>query len=722
MAVVEGAFANRLRLIAAIPLNQINQYEIHGDLRISKKYWCYSWIPFANPFNQVAELFKALDVIDSEIRRNDYAFMISESVHDLTNVFCTFKAIVIHKKEDELTRSIHAVQCRCFAYYPHNNSRPDGIPYLDLQQSYIELAFKVLELDLERGNYCKTRPAVYNFLVRFITYGAFIPEKEPSILLRKKINLEIINLFEKDSWNDEEVNFLKLFLENLEFTDTQYRPDHFFEYLRVILHEVMQHDPSKECSTKIVELHKVITIFKNSQNFFSNYLNPINLFTPAYLDLLMKFLSTHLNELPKLNQDHELSKKISDIFLVNCGEDKVSILILYIEFLNKNKNGFPFRKLHEAGFLVSEGPSLRISDEWLLFMQTLNCGPEYVVCRAFHAYSVCPPKSEVHNIYQGFNRGSSALKYPSYYIHEALKEKGSDALIDRIAKETSKEQIVHFAPILSDRKYPKHRIASLLIAADLACNEKVVEFCYQQITKKMLKFKEKRQTFKNPLNLPEKHFVQVINRLPYFPNATYSIDFIKFPSITLLGIKTLLDKFPTVNILNFPFKKPSKLSEIVITDGKRQLYINRSILCRASEYFRHLYSSGLKESLLLTEANGGTFVLDEENFGIFLKWINVILQPSIEIDKKYVEEADPAQYAIEINFAKFFGMPTLLEHMTEIYTKFATNEKFEFIKVQKRFPGELHLKWFPNGPKKIDPKVELDIQPYYPKSEDSKTK
>lgn len=386
MAIVESTFAERLRAIARISETEITNYEISGDLRIKEQPYfrnCMILNCVFSQFCQVCELFKALDTIQREIRRDDQALVRNGEEETIRKAFCNFRALIYHTGADIITR-IYAVEARTFAYIPLNFEIEDGKPAPNtngLRGHELDRAFKVLCEDLEHRDCSHPNSRTLQFFIRIIDYGVFLSHRDPKHmdLIQQKISNAAFQLFQKPYLNNEETEFLKLIFGNRYFTGSMYSPETFINFLESMIKE--KTNISEDSFVKVRSCKEIMNVFTKTTHFFVSHQLPMRSFTD-YRSFYMRkdLLDEVFSDLPALNRDPEIRPILKALFTFNTGYQWLSIF--------KEFSIIVSMPLFESGFLEKD-EKYAISKEWLGVMNTFECTEDYFlnnICKFLKPY------------------------------------------------------------------------------------------------------------------------------------------------------------------------------------------------------------------------------------------------------------------------------------------------------------------------------------------------
>ncbi len=706
MAIVEGNFVVKLHEIATVPQDEIKNYRIYGNLMISKKTVYNSYLHFQ--FSQIAELFQALDEIEKEIIKNDYAILRNESVvNDLFKVFTNFKTILAY---DAYTLNrINVVRNRCIAYVPLEIE--NGLPAVRGVRE-VKTYFDVLVDDLVHERFSKESPQNLRFFIRVMAYGArcdFWPETYLKSL-QKHVNEIVFQLLEKPLLTAEEIDFLVLVLGNRQFSFSQYTVRNFLEFLEQRLVKCTKINADRRSIIRLESLCSIVKVYKHLERFFMGHSLDINqLCQSNFIPTLTKYLIEFIEELPKLNKDPSAREKIKEAFLlvpIQNGTDSI-----FYTMVNKLYLSGALRLKHSsicnAGFIVTKDNIPCVSEDWLSVLETLHYDVQRLLNVLYRNYSTHPPRTPEYEHCQHLASCIDIAYDFQYYVLEALKGNGSDIFIEKLT-ELNREQLNKVSSLIQKGNYSLQRVTILLNAAEKASNKDLVEICYTYLSLHIFK----KQELKWTVNLSEEQFKKIVARVNVKILSKCQFDVTKFPNITLASLKELLKKIPDIDLVNFPCLARSNLCDIVISNGSaRFFHFNKDVLARSSKYFRAMFESSLREA---TEVNRGTMKqkllieLDDESFQIFYKWVEVILQPNLEVARSTIEEEDPSRYVLEVNFAKYFGMDHILAKMKLFYTAIAKEKSLDYFHTPPT-PQGLTLRWFPTTPKAQPKENELHV-------------
>lgn len=708
MAIIERSFEDRIHAIAVIPENEITNYNIYGDLSFAKKTYINSFYNtyVSSQFSQIKELFKVLELIKKEIMRNDYAILRNDQLQkDLPKVFKhIFKLFESTATPDLfILDRVATVRDRCFAYYPLGNQ--DGRPVVSkLAKEKKDLTFQVLMEDLEQERFPTQSPSKVHFFTRILTYADELFNVPPDFKLH--LNEIVFQLFEKPSLNQEEIDFLNFALRSRAAYDP-YGISDFLGYLNIKFNEFLKINARNNPFEKLANIYEIVVVYKNLERFFMD--DPYFIQRSIILQFITQSLIGILEHLPQLNKT--CRDKLKEVFILvpmhNRTNSIFNIIIsrLYLENTLKLQHS----SLCHAGFITTKGDHSYVPEEWMSVLDTLEVDVNKVLEALYRNYSRFPSKSPEFTQCQKVQHCISILHNLKYYAAEALKDNGSDIFLEKMTRLNSKE-VEEIAALFLTSNFSLHRVIQLLNAAEKASNEALAGICYSFLIKNIFK----KIDLKMPINLSSEQFIKLIERTNVSTPSKCQFDISKFPTITLQILKQLLRKIPDLDLINFPCSAKSKLSDIIISDGENNFFhFNRDILARSSNYFRAIFETGLQENSEISRGNMKQKLiveLDEENFSIFYKWSAVLLQPSLAVERKTVEESDPSQYVLELNFANYFGMDKVLEKMKAIYTKIVKEQSLESVETWiKAGTKEVPLIWYPDPSKRVESKEKLEI-------------
>lgn len=722
MAIIGEGFVDRLSKFASIPEKEIGNYEVYGDLSVRQKSFLDNFdaiIPkifsaSRPPFSQIEELQKALSTLETEIKRNDFALLSNPAVQrDLPKAIKNLSVIKVNDLSSTIYDRIQDLQLSIFSHYPLKTEEGKSEIFSESLAKYtrwhscdldddLSESRKILLAELAKENSDVVTQKSLALIIRIVVYTRDIiyvsSSDEPRELFHRFVNNSLFILLSREVLTIEEEDFLKLIIGSHHYLRGQYANYNFCEFIVTKLEQIAKSEnPSDQ---KIIQFNEVLTIYQkylsfSQKHFPSHRLEVIYDLTKIKKTLFLKVLP----DLTNLVRNPDMKAILKGLFVYTNSINNMDSILrnvikddhftdgktlgVYGGYGRQNILEAPpleISKFHQAGLLVQEeGGTLRLSDEWEELMLLLECDIFSNLTFIFLYYENLASEDPRHKSYISFLKGSTLLKYPQYLLRQALVSEPERFLITRMAGLNANESAKLVPLILAHENLSLQNMALLLADAHQVNNQILIDCCLKYLANKISDKFITGPVENETLDIPEKDFIRIIglmNVVEVMEKSKLGEDHpylglhVKmYPKLTVVGLKVVLEKFPTIAIEEFDTVKDSDLCDIVLDGGERlQLHMNRAILSRASDYFRTLLSG-----IFRTEAS---IEIDGNAVEFLKKWMPAILKPNshnLKLEELLPEK--PEQCVAEITTASFLQIPVVLSLITQFYTKEIAVEK-----------------------------------------------
>lgn len=720
MAIFGEGFVDRLNKFALIPEKEIGEYGVYGDFTVSRKSFLDAFDPFipkifaaTKPqFNQIEELHKALSTLQAEIQKNDYALLANDQVQkSLPRVIQNLKAIKVLDTSCKIFFKFQELQLIIMAHFPltttdkgtelsrealHKYCKYEKLRDLneDLEESRELLLKELMEKNPE--NVTSQTLALLKRIVIYTKDLHFVHSSDKKKeLFERFINHALYTLLSRDVLIPEEEDFLKFIIGGENYLRGQYANFVFCTFIESKLKEIFKNDKSSE--QKLIQFSTVLTVYQKFLTFQQTHFKHKRCETISLLERKKKKIFIQvLKDLTKIVRIPEMKEILKQLFIKNNQIDstdsilQVAIRDAHFEDYRTLKDvdesqpipkdtPLAMSKFHEAGLLVpEEGGTLRLSDEWEELMNLLGCDIFSRFTFLFLHYERLPSEDPRHKYYVSFLMGSSLLKYPDYFIRQSLRNDPARFLITRMANLNLIESR-KLVPIILEKNLSLKSV-SILLGDSHKSNNQILIDCARQYLSKAISYKFITGPIENEtLDIPEGDFIEIVKLMNIAEieqqcrsdeeHRFLTLHLKMFPNLTLNVFNALLEKFPTLHVEGFDTKRDSNLCDVILTDENGiNLYMNKALLSRSSEYFKALFSKAFKEGNKIS--NEKEIVVVEEGLDVIVKWMPVILHP---MESKLLEEVsikiDLIGFVNDLHIARSFQMLGAFNIMDEMFSR-----------------------------------------------------
>ncbi len=687
--------------LAGLPEKDFNSVHLHGNLSLSKKNSFFNSL-FSKKteqtnFSQIQEFTQAVNTLETEIRRTDYALLRDVELRDclpyaLRNLRKMAWKLLTFEEANGVRKKIDSLRSLILSHVPLSlnekgpvlnpyfnkfivvmDFRDEILPFQMRQEHAVCLDFLLSEISSKSDE--RTDPEFLDILYRLDAWSHGNRKDEIDVLIYKTT----VNLFNLPVLRADQRGFLEFIYVTSE--SSRYRADSFDGYILSNLEQCVEsYDSPKD---KLSTFHSLCQVGQRFKNFRLSEKPLSDPFESRKQDLLRKLLP----HLPNLIEDQEAKEMLKGICLfvdtMGSMQSQLFLLIMRISDYNPDpkQEKLKIDELHQTGFLVKKTGT--ISDGWKKIVKELIPNPSHFVKFAFLPFESFPSDHPKRMYYMSFIKGPDLLDYPRYFLLMALHSEDtavSDVLIPRLAQLNPLPQSFRmaFSTLFSSFNYVK-----LLLAAKEANNSDLMEICFEVLEDWLISYlisslDEQDKSKPKPIfDIPDEIFFTLVRDL----DATklhakvperVCIDVTQFPKLTYEGLNILIQKFPEIEVVNFDCSQNSPLSDCTLSDLKNTLFFNSAILKRSSDYFEAMLGGSFKESY-----SNQDIVLDQEQFSFFKTWLEVFFKPSSNFYKTNLAnfselykqvKGTPFTYLSHLNFALFYQMNSLYQLLDRVFT------------------------------------------------------